>query len=197
MLQSRFVVAKVADNLYANIEHGAPMLHDLLFSAHVKAAGTPTLATAEQMLTLEDSPAYFRTRHRNKPLKPLAPVKMQKYQIQYGVMDSLLKPSAKGKGVAPTLEFAVAAYDAEGTLLNSMLNEGVATPQADGSAKSGVYFHAEQELDVPPGAAWLRLAVRDRLNDRTGTLEVKLPLAETHPQSASAQPMKAVESIVN
>jgi len=29
----RFVAAKASDTLYANIEHGAPIVHDLLFSA--------------------------------------------------------------------------------------------------------------------------------------------------------------------
>jgi VWFA-related protein len=176
VLQGRFVAAKTTDNLYANIEHGAPMLHDLLFSAHVSAEGAPVMATADQMLSLEDSPAYFRTRHRNKPLQPLAPVKLQKYRIDYGVIDAQLKSAAKHKGVPAMLEFAVAAYDPDGHLLNSMLNEGLVPPEADPAAKSGAPFHAQQELDVPPGAAWLRLAVRDKLNNRTGTLELALPL---------------------
>ncbi len=49
ILQARFIAAKTADNLYANIEHGAPMLHDLLFSAHVTTEGAPEMATAGQM----------------------------------------------------------------------------------------------------------------------------------------------------
>jgi VWFA-related protein len=176
VLQSRFVAAKTTDNLYANIEHGAPMLHDLLFSAHVTAEGPPMMATAEQMLQLEDSPVYFRTRHRDKPLKPLAPVKLQKYLIDYRVIDAQLKSAAKHKGAPAMLEFAAAAYDADGRLLNSELNEGVASPEADPGAKSGALLQGEQELEVPPGAAWLRLAIRDRLNNRTGTLELPLPL---------------------
>jgi len=176
VLQSRFVAAKTADNLYANIEHGAPMLHELLFSAHVAIAGAPRMASADQMLQLEDSPVYFSTRQRDKPLKPLTPVKLQRYQISYGVMDGQLKSAAKDKGIPPMLEFAAAAYDADGRLLNSMLNEGMVSAQTDPGAKSGALFHAEQELEVPPDAVWLRLAVRDKLNNRTGTLELPLPL---------------------
>jgi VWFA-related protein len=67
ILQARFVAAKSADTLYANIEHGAPMLHDLLFSSHLAAEGSPVMATADQMAQLEDSPAFFRTRSRNRP----------------------------------------------------------------------------------------------------------------------------------
>ena len=74
------------------------------------------------------------------------------------------------------LEFAAAAYDADGRLLNGMLNEGVVSLEADPSAKSGALFEGMQELEVPSGGAWIRLAVRDKLNDRTGTLELQLPL---------------------
>jgi VWFA-related protein len=184
LLQSHFVAAKTADNLYANIEHGAPMLHDLLFSAHIAADGKPAMATADQMLQLEGSPAYFRTRKHDKPLKPLTPVKLQKYVIGYGVRDAQSKSLATSKGAPPMLEFGVAAYDADGRMLNSILNEGIASAApnpdlksgAESAAKSGGLFHADQVLEVPPNAAWLRLAVRDKLSNRTGTLELPLPL---------------------
>jgi VWFA-related protein len=176
IVQARALAAKAADTLYANIEHGAPMMHDLVFSAHLEAAGAPVMATAEQMLQLEDAPAYFRTRHRNRPLKPLEPVKLQKYRIGYGVLDSQLKLLAIRKGRPAMLEFAAAAYDEDGRLLNSMLNKGLVSAGNDANGKPGVRFHADQELDAPPGAAWIRMAVRDTLSDRTGTLEVRLPL---------------------
>lgn len=186
-LEARAEAKKAEDTLYANIEHGAPMLHDLVFSAHVTAAGSPALATAEQMLALEDSPAYFRTRHHDKPLTPLKPVQLQKYNIDYGVIDSQIRDAAQHKGAPATLEFAAAAYDADGRLLNSMLNQGQINAKTSKDAKSEALFHAVQELEVPPGAAWIRLAVRDQLNNRTGTLEVHLPLkAEVNNASASA-----------
>jgi hypothetical protein len=83
------------------------------------------------------------------------------------------------------LEFAVAAYDTDGRLLNGILNDGVASPEPDASGKLGVLFHAEQELDVPPGAASLRMVIRDTVTDRTGAMEVSLPLkAETAAREA-------------
>lgn len=176
LLRSRFVAAKASDTLYANIEHGAPMVHDLLFSAHLAVAGGPALATPAQMLDLEDSPAYFRTRHKDRPLKPLTPVKLQKYRIDYGVIDPQLKAQAQRSGKPAILEFAAAAYDPDGKLLNSMLNDGLASADAKADLKSGAIFHAEQELNVPPGAASIRVAVRDKATNRTGTLEVQLPL---------------------
>ncbi len=185
LLQARFVAAKTADTLYANIEHGAPMLHDLLFSAHVSTEGNAKLATADQMLDLEDSPVFFRTRKKNRPLKPLPPVALQKYVIDYGVKDAQLKSTARNKGAIPILEFAAAAYDADGRLLNSMLNEGQVSSGADLEAKDGGLFHASQELEVPAGAVFIRMAVRDRLNDRTGTLEIRLPLKPEPAKMAS------------
>jgi hypothetical protein len=154
------------------------MLHDLLFSAHLTVAGKPVLATVEQMMQLEDSPAYFSTRHRDRPQKPPSPVKLQKYRIDYGIFDPQLKALAANGGRLAKLEFAAAAYDADGRLLNSMLNEGLAAAETEVNEKGRALFHAEQELEAPPGAAWIRLAVRDTLNNRTGTLEVRLPLKQ-------------------
>jgi VWFA-related protein len=194
-LEARAQAKKAEDTLYANIEHGAPMLHDLVFSAHVATVGSPRLATPEQMLALEDSPKYFRTRHHDKPLTPLKPIQLQKYNIDYGVIDAEIKEAAEHKAAPATLEFAAAAYDNDGRLLNSMLNQGQIngkskkdSKDAPQSVPSDSVFHAVQELEVPPGAAWIRLAVRDRLNNRTGTLEVRLPLkAEATTASASAE----------
>jgi hypothetical protein len=174
-LQERFLKAKSEDRLYANIEHGAPMLHDLLFSAHFEKEGSPRTATAEQMQALEDAPDYFKTRRKN-PNKPLTPVKLQKYVIRYNVVDPLVRKTVAGNGQNTTLEFAAAAYSNDGRLLNSILNSGVVTASRD--ARSGGTFQAVQELEAPPGATYIRVAVRDAATDRTGTLEVKLPLKD-------------------
>ncbi|HEU5351373.1 MAG TPA: VWA domain-containing protein [Terracidiphilus sp.] len=186
-LQSRFMAAKAADTLFANMEHGAPMLHNLLFSAHVTTVGAPAMATEAEMALLEDSPIYFKTRRRNKPQKAPKPVNLQKYRIAYGVFDPELKKAAAGHGKEALLEFAVAAYDADGRMLNSLLSEGVAGPGTGEDDKAKGLFHGEQDLEVPPGAAWLRLAVRDRMSNRTGTMEIQLPLEGTQ-EAASAGP---------
>lgn len=175
-LQARFVAAKQRDTLYASIEHGAPMMHDLLFTAHLSADGKPRMATAEQMEQLMDSPLYFKTRKANKPVSVPRPVQLQKYVIEYGVIDPQLKTLAAHGGRPPVLEFAVAAYDNEGRLLNSILNQGVPSGKKGSNAKSDAFFSAVQEIEAPEGTAYIRMAVRDTLNDRTGTMEVKLPL---------------------
>jgi len=96
VLQARFIAQKATDTLYANIEHGAPMLHDLLFSAHVAAAGEPSMATAEQMQALKTRPSTSRP-NKKHPQKALAPIKLQKYVIDYGVIDPQLKAAEARK----------------------------------------------------------------------------------------------------
>jgi len=179
-LQARFLAAKAEDTLYANIEHGAPLLHDLLFSAQVVPEGGAHMATPEQMQALEDAPDYFKTRQKNKPQAVPKPVKLQKYVIDYGVIDPQLK-AMTAHGQKAVLEFVAAAYSDDGRLLNSILNQGV--PTGNGK-KSQALFHAIQDLEAPPGTAYIRLAVRDPATNRTGTVEVKLPL---HADSAAPQ----------
>lgn len=182
-LQARFLAAKETDTLYANIEHGAPILHDLLFSAHLAADGAPHIATDDEMQALENSPQYFKT-HQKHPQKALPPVKLQKYVIDYGVIDPQLKAATSHHQKPAPLEFAAAAYNDDGRLLNSILNQGY--PSGNGGNDEALY-HAIQQLQVPPDAAFIRLAVRDTMTNRTGTLEVTLPLKpETSTASVDA-----------
>ncbi|WP_109485773.1 VWA domain-containing protein [Occallatibacter savannae] len=176
VVQQRFLAAKAADTLYATAEHGAPMIHDLLFIAHMSAVGEPRTATAEEMRALEDSPAFFRTRKHNQNPKPLAPVKLQQYVINYDVIDPALRAAAMRKQQPTVLEFAAAAYANDGTMLNSILNKGEISNGARPEGKVDHRFQAVQELQVPPGAAYIRVVVRNTANDRTGALEVRLPL---------------------
>ena len=145
------------------------------------------MASTEQMMQLEDSPVYFKTRKKNRAQKPPSPVRLQKYLIDYGVIDPQLKAATQSGGKKAALEFAAAAYDADGRLLNSILNEGLASGETQAGGKSGSLFHAIQELQVPPGATWIRLAVRDEQDNRTGTLEVRLPLKPEDDASLSSR----------
>jgi VWFA-related protein len=159
------------DPLQPNMKHGAPMIHDLLFSAYVRADGLPARATAEQMAQLANEPAYFRTTHKNKPP---APVNLQRYAIDYRVTDLSLKALLSGKPLA--FEFAAAAFDADSRMLNGVVNEAAEDSTHPEANKSGI-FRVRQQLDVPINAAWIRIGVRDQLTNRMGTLEVQLPIA--------------------
>jgi hypothetical protein len=50
-----------------------------------------------------------------------------------------------------------------------------------------------QQLEVPPGAAYIRVVVRNPQDDRTGALEVTLPLKQ-ETQTAAVNPEKKSES---
>ena len=186
VMQQRFLAAKRADTLFATVEHGAPLMHDLLFIAHMSTNGQPRMASAEEMKQLEDSPVYFRTRKKSKNPKPLTPVSLQQYVINYNVIDPQFRSAATQQRV-PVLEFAAAAYNSDGTLLNSILNKGAISSERRPDGKVDTRFVAVQQLEVPPGAAYIRVVVRNPQNDRTGALEVRLPLKqETHTAQAGA-----------
>lgn len=190
--QQRFLAAKQADTLFATVEHGAPLVHDLLFVAHMSTTGKPRMATAEEMKQLEDSPAYFRTRKKGQNPKPLTPVNLQQYEIDYDIIDPQLR-ALVAKQKSSELEFAAAAYSNDGLLLNSILNKGVITSEQRPDGKIENHFRAVQQLPVPPGVAYIRVVVRNPENDRTGALEVKLPLKQ-ETQAATVSPDKRIEN---
>ena len=149
------------------------------------------MASAEEMKQLEDSPAYFRTRKKSESPKPLTPVNLQQYVINYDVIDPQLRAIATRQ--KSELEFAAAAYNSDGVLLNSILNKGVITSEQRPDGKIQNRFQAVQQLQVPPGAAYIRVVVRNPQNDRSGALEVKLPLKQ-ETQTAAAHTEKKSES---
>lgn len=166
------------DTMYAFMERGAPIAHQILFRAHV-SAGPAMLATAAQMANLEEQPGYFVVRKRDKPAKARTPIPLRKYTVDYLVLDAHAGPAGQ-----QILEFAAGAYDASGKLLNGITQNAVRM-ESRGHDKANDTFRAVQTLDVPTTAAWLRVGVRDVRTDRIGTLEVRLPLDAEDRQTAS------------
>jgi len=164
-----------ADTLFANMRHGAPTARQVLFRVQVHLLGPPTFATPEQMANLVQSPAYFRVREKRRSAKPLAPVQLQTYFLDYTIL-----------GRVPVIEVASAAYDYEGALLNADIEHTVPPDAPTSSPTSGgKYYRIQQRFDVPPNAAFLRLAVRDVTTNRMGAMELPLPLA---PERADTTP---------
>ena len=165
------MVSRPADSLYPNMQHGAPLAHQLLFRAHIHTLGPPAKATREQMANLADQPAFFRERRKNRPAKPLRPIQLQTYEIDYTAAARY-----------PALEVAAAAYDADGKMLNAVIHrtaqDGTRIPI--GERRDGIY-RVQQQIDVPMAAVSLRVAVRDVATDNVGALEINLPLAPEGP----------------
>jgi VWFA-related protein len=161
-----FQLSQVADSLYSNMQHGAPLAHQLLFRAHIHTLAPPAKATREQMASLADQPAFFRERRQNRPAKPLRPIQLQTYEIDYTVAARY-----------PALEIAAAAFDADGKMLNGVVQRAAEdTVHASEMRRDGIY-RLQQNFDVPMTAVSVRIAVRDVATDNVGALEVNLPLA--------------------
>lgn len=173
------VAHQQGDSMFAYMKHGAPIDHDLVFRAQFHA-GPVAMATPGQMADLVDQPGYFVVRKSSKPAKLPAPVPLRAYTIDYLVLD---KSAASDKG--QVLEFAAGAYDHLGKLLNGISQNAVRSASGGGAGHQP-YFRAQQTLEVPTDAEWLRVAVRDVRTDRIGTMEIHLPLAtDGGPQRAA------------
>jgi VWFA-related protein len=176
---------KPVDSLIANMQHGAPLAHDLLFRAHIQRVGAPAKATPAQMSNLEKQLAFFGARPKNGRAKALPPVPLQTYAIDFAVM--VQRPKGADASQATALEFAAVFYDAEGQMLSATVQsalEGTTTGQNEASEKP--VYHAQQQIDAPLNAASIRIAVRDVSTDRVGAMEVTLPLAPEPQVQASA-----------
>jgi VWFA-related protein len=157
----------IGDSLSAYMQHGAPTARDVYFRAHVRTLTPPHLATAEQMANLVDQPTYFRVRQKQHPQKPLAPIKLETYMVEYQIIARI-----------PNLEVAAGVYDDEGRLLNGDVEEATsADPKPYDRQAKFTYFRVQQKIDAPLNSVSLRLGVRDLSTDRMGTLEIPLPLA--------------------
>ncbi|HTW49326.1 MAG TPA: VWA domain-containing protein [Acidobacteriaceae bacterium] len=163
------VAHKRGDLMFAYMEHGAPEAHEVIFRAQFHA-GPKAQATKAQLDVLSQQPAYFVPGKASKIPKNLS---VQTYTVDYLVPERMVATLNGQKD----LEFAATAYDADGKMLNGLSQQ--AREDAGDAAKPGAspYFRAEQTLDVPVDAAWLRVAVRDVATNRIGTLEIPLPLA--------------------
>ena len=168
-------LSKAADSLAPNMQHGAPLAHQLLFRAHVHSLAPPAKATREQIAKLVNQLALHSGR-KQESTKASRSLELQTYQIDYTVAARY-----------PTLEFAAVAYDSDGKMLNATVQRVVEGHSAmpDPAASEGIY-RIQQKFDVPTTAASIRLAVRDVSTDNVGALELNLPLpVETESASAS------------
>jgi hypothetical protein len=191
------------DSLIAHMRHGAPLAHQLLFTAHVRAVGEPAKATPEQMTALARQQSYSHKRDSNRLPKLIPPVPLQTYAIDYTLAAEQVTPSSALRDKQPfLLEIAVAFFDAEGQMLTSKVEHsrdgksssppnGVEAPSSIlGGPRQKTIYRARQQIDAPLSAASIRLAVRDLSTDRIGAMEVPLPLA-SEPQTQADAPIRS------
>jgi VWFA-related protein len=167
----------VGDTLSANMQHGAPAAHELVFVVHAQRVGAPVEGTPEQMAELATEPAYFKSRRKSPTAKPLPPIPLQRHRFIFEI------PRRQFEGKSSlNIEVAAAAFDADGVMINAFVRVARKDLDEHPAAPDPVpFFRVEQELEVPLAATSVRFAVRDISNDRLGTMEISLPLT---PESA-------------
>ncbi|HTZ84856.1 MAG TPA: VWA domain-containing protein, partial [Candidatus Acidoferrales bacterium] len=173
-------VSRPSDSLYPNMQHGAPIAHQLLFRAYVHPVSAVAKATKEQMEKLAAS-IDVRGKESSRPQKPIS---LQTYQIDYTIAARY-----------PMLEVAAAAYDDDGKILNAAIERVIEQGEFPDGKKGGAIYRVEQKFDVPVNAASVRVAVRDVATDNVGALEIKLPLkAEGPGGDPSEKPAASAEA---
>lgn len=99
------------------------------------------------------------------------------YTIDYNILPQASEAAANA---APNLQIAAAAYDADGRMLNSTVNQAMGSDSATTKKASQSPYQVEQQLDAPTDAKFLRLAVYDNQSNKVGSMEIPLPLAAEH-----------------
>ena len=161
------------------LRRGAPLAQELSLRVHITPLGKPKAATKEEIAELSHYPSFAS---RKKGAAP----KIQRYSIDYALEGSQISLEAAPDG-GPRAKFEVlcGAYDAESrtTFAYRSPLEKVSEVTADEIRKGP--FHMRHTVEIPSEAAWLRIAVRDLIGDRIGSVEIPLPLA---PEKANATP---------
>ncbi len=143
---------------------GAPMRHDVLFTAHVDPA--PEL---EKLKGKEPLPAgnFLDAKFRKD--------KFREYRIDYSVdPHTLWFHTGPGGSYVGNLEVVAVVYDDRGMMVNSLRSDASVhtNPGAfEDLEKSGV--QVEQRIAIPAkGNFFVRLGVHDRMANKVGVLEV-------------------------
>jgi hypothetical protein len=146
------------------IRPDAPPSSQILFRARVLSAGD----AAAQDLQPQAGPAG----DLGAKLKP--PVK--RYWIEYTADMRQVSAEVGSDGLyRSTIEFIAIAYDHDGKVVNATRRSyKLGMPQAKYDEILQTGYSVRNELDLPDGEVWLRLAVHDISADRVGSIEVPI-----------------------
>lgn len=150
------------------IRRGAPPSSQILFKVRVLPSDDPAL----KGLQSQAGPAGLMARKLQGPVR--------RYWIDYAADMHQVTPSLGSDGLHHlSLEFVALAYDHDGKILNvanRTFKLNLQPTQYDQVIKTGMPLH--QEIDVPTGEVYLRIAVHDLSSDRVGSIEIALPASE-------------------
>jgi VWFA-related protein len=138
----------------------------IFFQARVLSAGDPTA----QHLQPQPGPAGDLAAELKPPVK--------RYWIEYTADMHQVSAELDSNGIyQSTIEFIVIAYDRDGKMVNASRRAfklGMPSATYDALLRTG--YSVRNELDLPDGDVWLRLAVHDVSADRVGSIEVPLKI---------------------
>jgi len=159
-----------------NMQHGAPNSSQLFFEAKVTPVGSLMEASADEAKTLN---TFLQTNAKGLRTKAASGAeKVQHYDISFAIIGRQLEmPPTQSGGYATDMRFGLAAYTPESELMNGTeVRIKNAIPAAQYQKIESEGYHASMVFAVPEGAVSLRLAVRDEIGKRIGTLEIPLPV---------------------
>lgn len=167
------------ERLQAALRRGVPLAQELPLEAHITLQGKPRTVTKEEIPQLTPFPAFTGR-------KKWDGTKIQRYLIDFAIQGSRISFETSSDGTLHAkFEFLFGAYDAENRTMfgeRSPVETTYSLDKTEGIQKSA--YHVQQLLEIPSGAAWLRLAVRDVIGDQLGSIEIPLPLS---PERARAK----------
>jgi hypothetical protein len=148
----------------AALEQGTPPLSELLFKVRVQTMDQTPVTDARAYGTVSAATAGAQK----------GPV--HRYALDFGVPAHLLAFPATGDGIHHgRLEFVLVAYNSDGKRLNSVdqnANFDLKPDLYNQVLQFGIPMH--QEIDLPSGLVFLRIAVHDLNGERVGAIEVPL-----------------------
>jgi VWFA-related protein len=155
------------------IQRGAPPSSQIPFKVRVLASDDPALKD----LKSQPGPAGLMAKKLRSPVK--------RYWIDYAADMHPVAANVGSDGLYRlSVEFAAIAYDRDGKMLNvanRAFKLNLQPAQYNQIMQSGLPLH--QELDLPAGEVYLRLAVHDLSTDRIGSVEIPLRVSDKSPQN--------------
>jgi len=151
------------------LERGAPPLSEIAFIGRAVAADDPSVLKNAK---LAPGPAGEMAATLRPPVK--------RYLVDCAVNPKGMTWVAEaGDRARAEVEFSVVAWDEEGRRVNftdRALALDLTPEQAAHGIGSGVPLH--QEIDLPAGVVYLRIAVRDISSGRIGSMEIPLKVGK-------------------
>ncbi|MGA2218149.1 MAG: VWA domain-containing protein [Terracidiphilus sp.] len=154
--------------------HGAPAATDILFKVRV----APTDAGPQN----PQSPATHSGSKESSPIR---------YSVNWVVdLRGIPLPIAPNGIRQAAFDLVSVAYDSDGkarATTTTPVSLSLKPEEYASYLKTGLQFH--QELDLPQGPIYLRVAVLDAHDDRAGATEIPLTIKPAPAQTSSAQPI--------